>query len=658
MTQPSAAQAASDKTYAPSDEIVRNAHVDAARYEELYKQSVEDPEGFWAEQAKRLDWMKAPTEIKTTDFTFGNVDIKWFADGTLNVAANCIDRHLETRGDQTAIIWEPDDPEDEAQHITYTQLHRRVCRMANVLESLGVRKGDRVVIYLPMIPEAAYAMLACARIGAIHSIVFAGFSPDALSARINGCDAKVVITADEAPRGGRKTPLKSNADAALLHCKDSVKCLVVKRTGGQTTWIADRDFDYNEMAAEANDYAQPAEMNAEDPLFILYTSGSTGQPKGVVHTTGGYLLYTALTHEVTFDYHEGEVYWCTADVGWVTGHSYIVYGPLANGATTLMFEGVPTWPDASRFWQVCEKHKVAQFYTAPTAIRALMGQGNEPVEKCDLSSLRILGTVGEPINPEAWAWYNEVVGQGRCPIVDTWWQTETGGHLLTPLPGAHATKPGSAMKPFFGVQPVVLDPQSGEEIHSSPTEGVLALKDSWPGQMRTVWGDHERFEKTYFEQYKGYYFSGDGCRRDADGDYWITGRVDDVINVSGHRMGTAEVESALVAHSKVAEAAVVGYPHPVKGQGIYCYVTLMNGVEPSEELTKELRNWVRTEIGPIASPDLIQWAPGLPKTRSGKIMRRILRKIAENDHDSLGDTSTLADPSVVDDLIEHRMNKG
>ena len=645
-------------TFAPSDEIVKNAHVDAARYEELYKQSVEDPEGFWAEQAKRLDWMKAPTEIKTTDFTFGNVDIKWFADGTLNVAANCIDRHLETRGDQTAIIWEPDDPEDEAQHITYTQLHRRVCRMANVLESLGVRKGDRVVIYLPMIPEAAYAMLACARIGAIHSIVFAGFSPDALSARINGCDAKVVITADEAPRGGRKTPLKSNADAALLHCKDSVKCLVVKRTGGQTTWIADRDFDYNEMAAEANDYAQPAEMNAEDPLFILYTSGSTGQPKGVVHTTGGYLLYTALTHEVTFDYHEGEVYWCTADVGWVTGHSYIVYGPLANGATTLMFEGVPTWPDASRFWQVCEKHKVAQFYTAPTAIRALMGQGNEPVEKCDLSSLRILGTVGEPINPEAWAWYNEVVGQGRCPIVDTWWQTETGGHLLTPLPGAHATKPGSAMKPFFGVQPVVLDPQSGEEIHSSPTEGVLALKDSWPGQMRTVWGDHERFEKTYFEQYKGYYFSGDGCRRDADGDYWITGRVDDVINVSGHRMGTAEVESALVAHSKVAEAAVVGYPHPVKGQGIYCYVTLMNGVEPSEELTKELRNWVRTEIGPIASPDLIQWAPGLPKTRSGKIMRRILRKIAENGHDSLGDTSTLADPSVVDDLIEHRMNKG
>ena len=644
-------------TFAPSDEIVRNAHVDAARYEELYKQSVEDPEGFWGEQAKRLDWMTPPTEIKKTDFTFGNVDIKWFADGTLNVAANCIDRHLETRGDQTAIIWEPDDPEDEAQHITYTQLHRRVCRMANVLESLGVRKGDRVVIYLPMIPEAAYAMLACARIGAIHSIVFAGFSPDALSARINGCDAKVVITADEAPRGGRKTPLKSNADAALLHCKDSVKCLVVKRTGGQTTWIADRDYDYNEMAAEANDYSQPAEMNAEDPLFILYTSGSTGQPKGVVHTTGGYLLYTALTHEVTFDYHEGEVYWCTADVGWVTGHSYIVYGPLANGATTLMFEGVPTWPDASRFWQVCEKHKVAQFYTAPTAIRALMGQGNEPVEKCDLSSLRILGTVGEPINPEAWAWYNEVVGQGRCPIVDTWWQTETGGHLLTPLPGAHATKPGSAMKPFFGVQPVVLDPQSGEEIHSSPTEGVLALKDSWPGQMRTVWGDHERFEKTYFEQYKGYYFSGDGCRRDADGDYWITGRVDDVINVSGHRMGTAEVESALVAHSKVAEAAVVGYPHPVKGQGIYCYVTLMNGVEPSEELTKELRNWVRTEIGPIASPDLIQWAPGLPKTRSGKIMRRILRKIAENDHDSLGDTSTLADPSVVDDLIEHRMNK-
>ncbi len=645
------------KTYPPSDEQVKTAHVDAARYDAMYAASISDPEGFWAKQAQRLDWMKAPTEIKNVDFTLGQVGIEWFRDGTLNVAANCIDRHLETRGNQTAIIFEPDDPNEQAQSITYNDLHRRVCRMANVLETLGVRKGDRVIIYLPMIPEAAYAMLACARIGAIHSIVFAGFSPDALSARINGCDAKVVITADEAPRGGRKTPLKTNADKALLHCKDDVKCLVVKRTGGQTTWVDGRDFDYNEMALEASDYSQPAEINAEDPLFILYTSGSTGQPKGVVHSTGGYLLYAALTHEVVFDVHDGDVYWCTADVGWVTGHSYIVYGPLANGATTVMFEGVPTYPDASRFWQVCEKHKVTQFYTAPTAIRALMGQGTEFVEKCDLSSLRILGTVGEPINPEAWNWYNDVVGGGRCPIVDTWWQTETGGHLLTPLPGAHATKPGAAMKPFFGVEPVVLDPQSGVEIDASPTEGVLAIKASWPGQMRTVWGDHARFEKTYFSDYKGYYFSGDGCRRDADGDYWITGRVDDVINVSGHRMGTAEVESALVAHEKVAEAAVVGYPHEIKGQGIYCYVTLMNGVEPTEDLRKELRTWVRTEIGPIASPDLIQWAPGLPKTRSGKIMRRILRKIAENDYGALGDTSTLADPTVVDDLIDNRMNK-
>ncbi len=643
--------------YPPSAELAAKAHVDASRYDEMYAASVSDPEGFWAEQAQRLDWMKQPSEIKNTDFTLGQVKIEWFRDGTLNVAANCIDRHLEKRANQTAIIFEPDDPEEQAQSISYADLHRRTCRMANVLESMGVRKGDRVVIYLPMIPEAAYAMLACARIGAIHSIVFAGFSPDALSARINGCDAKVVITADEAPRGGRKTPLKTNADKALLHCKDSVKCLVVKRTGGQTTWVDGRDFDYNEMALEASDYSQPAEMSAEDPLFILYTSGSTGQPKGVVHSTGGYLTYAALTHEVTFDYHEGDVYWCTADVGWVTGHSYIVYGPLANGGTTLMFEGVPTYPDASRFWEVCEKHKVNQFYTAPTAIRALMGQGDDFVTKCDLSSLRILGTVGEPINPEAWNWYNDVVGKGKCPIVDTWWQTETGGHMMTPLPGAHATKPGAAMRPFFGVMPVVLDPQTGQEIDASPTEGVLAIKDSWPGQMRTVWGDHERFEKTYFSDYKGYYFSGDGCRRDADGDYWITGRVDDVINVSGHRMGTAEVESALVAHEKVAELAVVGYPHEIKGQGIYCYVTLMNGVEPTDELRKELRTWVRTEIGPIASPDLIQWAPGLPKTRSGKIMRRILRKIAENDYGALGDTSTLADPSVVDDLIENRMNR-
>ncbi|MDO6483550.1 acetate--CoA ligase [Shimia thalassica] len=648
----------SNPTYAPSAEMVSRAHISAAKYDEMYAASIADPDGFWGEHGKRIDWIKPFTKVKNTSFEPGKVDIKWFEDGTLNVAANCIDRHLETRGDQTAIIWEPDSPEDKALHITYKDLHRSVCKMANILEDLGVRKGDRVVIYLPMIPEAAYAMLACARIGAIHSIVFAGFSPDALAARINGCDAKVVITADYAPRGGRNTPLKSNADAALLHTKDSVKCLVVKRTGGQTTWVQDRDYDYNELAMEADDYSKPAEMNAEDPLFILYTSGSTGQPKGVVHCSGGYLVYAAMTQEYTFDYHEGDIYWCTADVGWVTGHSYIVYGPLANGATTLMFEGTPTYPDASRFWQVCEKHKVNQFYTAPTALRALMGQGNEYVEKCDLSDLRVLGTVGEPINPEAWNWYNDVVGGGRCPIVDTWWQTETGGHMMTPLPGAHATKPGSAMKPFFGVKAVVLDPHSGEEIDTYPTEGVLCIADSWPSQMRTVWGDHERFEKTYFSDYKGYYFAGDGCRRDEDGDFWITGRVDDVINVSGHRMGTAEVESALVAHAAVAEAAVVGYPHDIKGQGIYCYVTLMNGVEPTDELYKELRTWVRTEIGPIASPDLIQWAPGLPKTRSGKIMRRILRKIAENDFGALGDTSTLAEPAVVDDLIENRMNKG
>jgi len=648
---------AAEGVYPPSAEVIAKAHISAATYDEMYAASINDPEAFWAEQAQRLDWIKAPTEIKNVDYTFGQVSIEWFRDGTLNVAANCIDRHLETRGDQTAIIFEPDSPDEDAQHITYKALHSSVCKMANILESMGVRKGDRVIIYLPMIPEAAYAMLACARIGAIHSIVFAGFSPDALAARINGCDAKVVITADHAPRGGRKTHLKANTDQALLHCSDSVKCLMVRRTGEQTSWVEGRDYDYNEMVLEASEVSQPAEMSAEDPLFILYTSGSTGQPKGVVHTSGGYLTYAAFTMETVFDYHEGDIYWCTADVGWVTGHSYIVYGPLANGATSVMFEGVPTYPDASRFWEVCEKHKVTQFYTAPTAIRALMGKGPEFVEKCDLSSLRILGTVGEPINPEAWNWYNDVVGGGRCPIVDTWWQTETGGHLMTPLPGAHALKPGSAMKPFFGVQPAVLDPQSGEEITAYPTEGVLVIKDSWPGQMRTVWGDHERFEKTYFSDYKGYYFTGDGCRRDEDGDYWITGRVDDVINVSGHRMGTAEVESALVAHAKVAEAAVVGYPHPVKGQGIYCYVTLMNGEEPTDELRKELRTWVRTEIGPIASPDLIQWAPGLPKTRSGKIMRRILRKIAENDYGALGDTSTLAEPAVVDDLIENRMNR-
>ena len=646
-----------DKTYPPSAEFAASAHIDAEAYRTMYAESVSDPEGFWGKHGKRVDWIRPYTKVKNTSFKPGNIDIRWFEDGSLNVSANCIDRHMGTRADQVAIIWEPDDPKEPAQHITYRELLAQTSRMANVLKDMGVSKGDRVVIYLPMIPEAAYAMLACARIGAIHSIVFAGFSPDALGARINGCDAKVVITADHAPRGGRKTPLKANTDAALLHCKDTVKVLVVKRTGDQTTWIDGRDYDYGSLAAEASSFCTPAEMNAEDPLFILYTSGSTGQPKGVVHTTGGYLVYAAMTHQYTFDYHEGDIYWCTADVGWVTGHSYIVYGPLANGATTLMFEGVPTYPDAGRFWAVCEKHKVNQFYTAPTAIRALMGQGTEYVTKYDLSSLKLLGSVGEPINPEAWNWYNDVVGKGKCPIVDTFWQTETGGHMLTPLPGATALKPGAAQTPFFGVQPVVLEPTSGAEVHETPCEGVLCIKDSWPGQMRTVWGDHERFEKTYFGDYKGYYFSGDGCRRDADGDYWITGRVDDVINVSGHRMGTAEVESALVAHEKVAEAAVVGYPHNIKGQGIYAYVTLMNGIEPTDELRKELVTWVRKEIGPIASPDLIQWAPGLPKTRSGKIMRRILRKIAENDYGSLGDTSTLADPSVVDELINNRMNR-
>ena len=645
------------KLYPPSAEMAAGAHADKATYEAMYTASIADPAAFWGEHGKRIDWIKPFTKVKSSNFDLGSVDIKWFEDGTLNISANCIDRHLATRGDQTAIIWEPDSSEETALHITYKELHDKTSRMANILKDMGVFKGDRVVLYMPMIPEAAYAMLACARLGAIHSIVFAGFSPDALGTRINGCGAKVLITADYAPRGGKATPLKSNADAALLHCDDRVKCLVVKRTGGQTTWTEGRDFDYNALSAAASNDCPPTEVNAEDPLFILYTSGSTGMPKGVVHTSGGYLVYAAMTHQYTFDYKEGDIFWCTADVGWVTGHSYIVYGPLANGATTIMFEGVPTYPDAGRFWEVCAKHKVNQFYTAPTAIRALMGQGTSFVEKHDLSDLRILGTVGEPINPEAWNWYNDVVGKGKCPIVDTWWQTETGGHLMTPLPGATATKPGSCTLPFFGVQPVVLEPTTGEELHDNGIEGVLCIKDSWPGQMRTVWGDHDRFEKTYFSDYKGYYFTGDGCRRDEDGYYWITGRVDDVINVSGHRMGTAEVESALVAHAAVAEAAVVGYPHAIKGQGIYAYVTLMNGQEPTEELRKELEKWVRTEIGPIAKPDLIQWAPGLPKTRSGKIMRRILRKIAENDHSTLGDTSTLADSSVVDDLIENRMNR-
>lgn len=645
-----------DAVYPPSDETVARAHVNAAKYQEMYDASMNDPEGFWGEQGKRIDWIKPFTQVKDVNYSFGNVSINWYADGTLNVSANCIDRHLDTRGDQTAIIWEPDDPNEDAQHITYKELHRRTCRMANILESMGVRKGDRVVIYLPMIPEAAYAMLACARIGAIHSIVFAGFSPDALAARINGCDAKVIITADEAPRGGRKTPLKSNADAALLHTKDTVKCLVVKRTGGQTTWVDGRDYDYNEMALEADDYCKPAEMNAEDPLFILYTSGSTGQPKGVVHTSGGYLTYAALTHEITFDYHDGDIYWCTADVGWVTGHSYIVYGPLANGATTLMFEGVPTYPDASRFWQVCEKHKVNQFYTAPTALRALMGQGNSWVEKCDLSDLKVLGTVGEPINPEAWQWYHKVVGEERCPIVDTWWQTETGAIMIAPLPGAVDLKPGSATLPMFGVQPGLMDPD-GKELEGA-TSGNLVIKASWPSQIRTVYGDHQRMIDTYFSAYPGYYFTGDGARRDEDGYWWITGRVDDVLNVSGHRLGTAEIESALVLHKSISEAAVVGYQHEVKGQGIYAYVSLMRGAEGSEDLIKELRDLVTQEIGPIAKPDLIHFAPGLPKTRSGKIMRRILRKIAADELDSLGDTSTLADPGVVDELIKTRKNNG
>nr|WP_026147346.1 acetate--CoA ligase [Limimaricola hongkongensis] len=642
----------------PSEETRARAHADRAAYDRMYAQSVQDPEGFWSEQGQRLDWITPFSKVKDTNFDLGRVSIKWFEDGTLNVAQNCIDRHLATRGDQTAIIWEPDDPKAEAQHVSYRQLHSHVGKFANVLKKMGVEKGDRVVIYMPMIPQAAYAMLACARIGAIHSVVFAGFSPDALSARVTGCDAKLVITADEAPRGGRNTPLKSNADKAFEKCPEGTQMLVVRRSGGAVEMVEGRDHWLHEMEDGISDDCPAEEMGAEDPLFILYTSGSTGQPKGVVHTTGGYLAYAAMTHQYTFDYHDGDVFWCTADVGWVTGHSYIVYGPLANGATTVMFEGVPTWPDASRFWQVCEKHKVNQFYTAPTAIRALMGKGDHWAEGADLSTLKVLGTVGEPINPEAWEWYDRVIGKGRVPIVDTWWQTETGGHMITSLPGAIATKPGSATLPFFGVQPVVLDPQSGAVIEKTEAEGVLAIADSWPGQMRTIWGDHDRFEQTYFSQYKGYYFSGDGCRRDGDGYYWITGRVDDVINVSGHRMGTAEVESALVAHKAVSEAAVVGYPHEIKGQGIYAYVTLMEGVEATEALRNELEAWVRQEIGPIAKPDCIQWAPGLPKTRSGKIMRRILRKIAENDYGSLGDTSTLAEPQVVEELIENRMNRG
>ncbi|WP_353858526.1 acetate--CoA ligase [Azospirillum formosense] len=643
----------SDNSFFPvKPEIAKTAYVDEAAYARLYEQSINDPEAFWGEQGKRIDWIKPYSKVKDVSYT-GDVHIKWFYDGTLNVSANCVDRHLATRGDQTAIIFEGDDP-GVSRHITYKELHEQVCRLANVLKKNGVKKGDRVTIYLPMIPEAAYAMLACARVGAIHSIVFGGFSPDSLKDRIVDCDSHFVITSDEGLRGGRKVPLKANADKAVAGAPGVRHVLVVKHTGGDVAWTEGRDLWYHEEIASVSADCPPEEMSAEDPLFILYTSGSTGKPKGVLHTTGGYLVYASMTHQYVFDYKDGEVYWCTADVGWVTGHSYIVYGPLANGATTLMFEGVPTYPDISRFWQVVDKHKVNIFYTAPTAIRSLMREGEGPVKKTSRSSLRILGSVGEPINPEAWLWYYNVVGEGRCPIVDTWWQTETGGILITPLPGAIGQKPGSATKPFFGVKPVVVD-NDGKELEGE-TEGNLCIADSWPGQMRTVFGDHERFVQTYFSTFAGYYFTGDGCRRDADGYYWITGRVDDVINVSGHRMGTAEVESALVAHPKVAEAAVVGYPHDLKGQGIYAYVTLNAGETPSEELRKELVAWVRKEIGPIASPDLIQWSPGLPKTRSGKIMRRILRKIAANEHDSLGDTSTLADPTVVTDLIENRMN--
>ena len=637
----------------PAD-LAASAWVDNDKYLEMYKQSVEDPDAFWGEQGKRIDWIKPYTKVKNVSYASSNVSIKWYEDGTLNASANCLDRHLEKRGDQTAIIWEGDDPKD-SEHITYRDLHKRVCKFANALKAQGIKKGDVVTIYLPMIPEAAVAMLACTRIGAVHSIVFGGFSPDALAGRIQNGNSNCVITADEGLRGGRKVPLKVNSDKALENCPTVKTQIVVKRTGGDIAWKDGRDVWYEDIVADASEDCPVEEMNAEDPMFILYTSGSTGAPKGVLHTTGGYMVYASMTHQYVFDYKDGEIYWCTADVGWVTGHSYIVYGPLANGAITLMFEGVPSYPDASRFWQVCDKHKVNIFYTAPTAIRALMREGEEMVKKTDRSTIRLLGSVGEPINPEAWEWYYNVVGDGRCPIVDTWWQTETGGIMITPLPGATALKPGSATRPFFGIRPELLDADG--KVLDGATDGNLVIADSWPGQMRTVFGDHERFVQTYFSTYEGKYFTGDGCRRDEDGYYWITGRVDDVINVSGHRMGTAEVESALVAHKDVAEAAVVGAPHDIKGQGIYAYVTLNAGVEPSDELKKELVTWVRKEIGPIASPDWLQWSPGLPKTRSGKIMRRILRKIAEDEFSNLGDTSTLADPAVVDDLIENRQNR-
>ena len=643
------------KVYPVDPAVAANAWVDEATYEAMYRQSTEDPEAFWAEQAKRLNWIQFPTKIKNTSFAPGNIDIRWYEDGILNVSANCLDRHLATRGDQTAIIWEGDDPNSD-EHITYRDLYERVCRFANGLRAQGVKKGDVVTLYMPMIPEAAVAMLACTRIGAVHSIVFGGFSPDALGVRVEESGSKVIITADEGRRGGRAVALKTNVDKAVASeaCHGVETVVVVKCTGGDVE-MGPKDVWYHDVCANQSTECEPEPMNAEDPLFILYTSGSTGKPKGLKHTTGGYLVYTSLTHQYVFDYKDGDIYWCTADVGWITGHSYIVYGPLANGATTLMFEGVPTYPDSSRFGRVIEKHKVNQFYTAPTAIRSLMVKGENVLGDSDLSSLRILGSVGKPINPEAWEWYHRVIGQGKCPIVDTWWQTETGGIMIVPLPGATAAKPGSAARPFFGVQPALVDNEGN--ILEGAADGNLVLLDSWPSSGRSCWGDHERFEQTYFSTFANRYFTGDGVRRDEDGYYWITGRVDDVLNVSGHRMGTAEIESAMVAHDAVAEAAVVGYPHDIKGEGIYVYVTLQEGIEPTEELRAELRNQVRSEIGPIASPDFIQWAPNLPKTRSGKIMRRILRKIAANDYGALGDTSTLADPSVVDDLIDNRMNR-
>ena len=643
-----------DDLYKPSNKIVENAHINKLKYEEMYKESISNPIKFWGEHGKRIDWIKNYEKVRDFSYDQKNLYIKWFEDGTLNASYNCIDRHLKNNGNKTAIIWEGDSP-DEQKSITYNELYKNVCKFANVLKKLGAKKGDRITIYMPMIPEAAYAMLACTRIGAIHSVVFGGFSPEALAGRIEDCNSNLIITADEGIRGGKTIPLKQNTDEALKKASSCKKCLVIKRTNGDINWVNNRDFWYHELFEEVAETCEPEEMNAEDPMFILYTSGSTGKPKGVMHTTGGYMVYTSITHEYIFDYKPNEVYWCTADVGWVTGHSYIVYGPLSNCATTLMFEGVPNYPTSSRFWEVVDKHKVNIFYTAPTALRALMAEGEAPVKKTNRGSLRILGTVGEPINPEAWNWYNEIVGDKRCPIVDTWWQTETGGILITPLPGAIDAKPGSATKPFFGIKPVLVDNDNNEL--NGEAEGNLCIEMSWPGQMRSVYGDHQRFIDTYFKTFPGRYFSGDGCRRDKDGYYWITGRVDDVINVSGHRMGTAEVESALVAHTDVAEAAVVGYPHDIKGQGIYAYVTLNIGVDSSDQLHAELKKWVRKEIGPIATPDLLQFSPQLPKTRSGKIMRRILRKIAANLYQDLGDTSTLADPSVVNDLIDNRQNK-